>query len=212
MRKQGWNKNKCSNILLGGCAILGMLGGFSDAMAVEYTEGPAVAVDYFKGSGPDAHMGRGLASSVATDMVGAIPPECKMIMIEWQRRADIEKEQALQKSRHVDPKSRVGDKRIDPRYFVEGNVDTTATELSWSLQVRDSKTGQIVTRDSGTVKTENWTEASEGISKRIVNKFCRKGREYSSEPSRAKSVTDILPNPVKEIKNMFDSIKGIWGR
>jgi len=203
--------------------------------AVEYTEGPAVAIVPFKGSGPNAYMGKGLAEMVVTDVVQLAPPRCKLVVVEWARRAEVEAEIKLQQRPEFDPSTRVKPGHlIDPRYFVEGSVTTSQTETGWSLQLRDSKTNRIVARDVGKETEGSVMEvASQRIARRLLNSLCSTGADYSGRrtaspappppPPAPASVQGPPPVPqappppspsqdVQDAVNTMNKLRGLFGR
>ena len=216
---------------LGAVALAGILNAAGNAPAAPYTAGPAVAVRYFDGSGPNSHMGKGLADMVVTDLValtnnaGAPYKDCNMAVVEWEKRGEIQKELDLQKSPYVDPATRVEKNWIDPQYFVEGNVATDSNAIAWSLQVRDAKTGSIVATDDG--MGEDYIKASEGIARRFVEKLCRKGKDYSGRPIARPAPAAPPPaaaapqpaarpaaekSPVEDAVNALKGLKGLFGK
>lgn len=193
------------------------------ARAVEYTAGPAVAIVPFKGSGPYAYMGKGLADMVITDVVAKAPEKCKLVVVEWEKRDLVKGEIERQQGPEFDPNTRVQPGRmIDPRYFFEGAVTTTSSSISWSLQLRDSKTGKIVSKDDGTMLEggDEATRVSEAIAQRLINSLCRQGKDYSGRPvassppptpSAAKPAPAPAPPPSESSNDVLNAIKGLKG-
>ncbi|MBS1147927.1 MAG: hypothetical protein H6R08_2103 [Proteobacteria bacterium] len=204
------------------------------ALAVEYTDGPAVAVPGFKSEGPGDPMGKGLAAMIVVDLVNLTQNEdskyldCKMAVVEWDRRDEVLKEIELSQRPEFDPATRLENRLIDPRYFVEGTVTTGADNqtTSWSLQVRDARTGQIVALDKG--QTDKPLDVSGEIADRLACSLCRKGRGYSGKPLPFQNCTPALPPdaPVKDAAepspadavdkarkaiDKVKSLKGLWG-
>ena len=204
------------------------------ADAVEYTEGPSVAIVPFKGSGPNAYMGRGLADMVVTDLVQLAPPRCKLAVVEWARRAEVEAEIKLQQRPEFDPSTRVKPgQMIDPRYFVEGSVTTSQTETGWSLQLRDSKTNRVVARDAGKASNDDVLNVSGAIARRLIASLCSTGADYSGRrtaspappppPPAPASVQGPPPVPqappppsptqdVQDAVNTMNKLRGLFGR
>lgn len=193
------------------------------AHAVEWTAGPAVAIVPFKGSGPHAHMGKGLADMVITDTVALAPPDCQLVVVEWEKRALVQAEIERQQGPEFDPASRVQPGRmIDPRFFVEGSVGTNEAGITWSLQVRDSKTGRIVSKDDGSAEGDAiLTSASDGIARRLIQKLCRQGKDYSGRPLAGSPSPPAAPKPAPEkpasdpsndVMNAIKGLKGLFGK
>jgi hypothetical protein len=120
-----------------------------------------VAVRYLSATGPQSFLGRGLSNMLVTDLFGS---SC-YILVEWEQRELLRQELRLQQSKWVDPSTRVTPHFIQPRYFVEGSLATTASTASWSIRVREIATGRIVATDSG--RAANLIAASPGIGKRL---------------------------------------------
>jgi hypothetical protein len=204
------------------------------ASAVEYTDGPAVAVRRFESASPGDPMGKGLADMIVVDLVNLTQNDdskyldCRMAVVEWERRDEVLKEIERSQSPEFDPATRLENRLIDPRYFVEGTVTTSADNqsISWSLQVRDAGTGQIVAIDKG--QTDKPLEVSGEIADRLACSLCRKGRGYSGKPLPYQNCTPALPPdaPVKDAAessatdavdkarkaiDKVKSLKGLWG-
>ena len=224
-------RNRCARL----CLIMVAAGAAASVHAVEYTEGPAVAITVFKSSGPNAYVGKGLTDMVITDVVQMAPPPCKLVVVEWEKRALVEAEVKLQQRPEFDPATRVQPgKMIDARYFLEGSAVLTSTEFSWSLQLRDSKTNRIVARDVGKETEGSVMEvASQRIARRLLNSLCSTGADYSGRrtaspappppPPAPASVQGPPPVPqappppspsqdVQDAVNTMNKLRGLFGR
>ena len=130
---------------------------------------PAVAIKNFSGSGPHAFLGASLSAMLLTDMsndeIGS-----KLIFVEWERRALIERELELSNSPYFDPTTRVRPgQRIEPDVFVTGTVSTTETDASWKIDLVNAKTAAVIGHDSGKAKGEAiLDEAPLDIAKRLA--------------------------------------------
>lgn len=203
--------------------------------AVEYTDGPAVAVREFETASRDDPMGKGLADLIVVDLVNLTQNDdskyldCKMAVVEWRRRDEVLKEIELSQRPEFDPATRIENRLIDPRYFVEGKVTTAADSqtTSWSLQVRDARTGQIVAIDKG--QTDKPLDVSLEIADRLACSLCRRGRDYTGKLLPYQNCTPALPpdapvrddeespakdavNDVKKAVDKVKSLKGLWSR
>lgn len=226
-------KNRRPFAALGAVALAGVLSVPMHAAAATWSGGPAVAVRYFDGSGPNSQMGKGLADMLVTDLValtnnaGAPYKDCNMAVVEWEKRGEVQKELDLQKSPYVDPATRVEKNWIDPQYFVEGNVATDANAIAWSLQVRDARTGSIVATDDGMAAGDDVLKSSEGIARRLIQKLCRKGKDYSGRPIAGPAPAAPPPapsppppaakpaadkSPVEDAVNALKGLKGLFGK
>lgn len=140
-------------------------------------QSPPFGVQQFTASGPNAVLGRGLAEMLVTAFTGATSGDCGAQQVEVMRRGDILRELALSNSGLVDPSSRIPSGHlIDPAYYVEGHVDTTATTTSWSLQIVDAHTGNAIGGDSGTANGAEIFDAPNGIAQRLLDQIC--GGDY----------------------------------
>ena len=140
--------------------------------------GMVVAVTKFEGKGTDPYKGASLSTLLIGDLLTAGEP-CKLRLTEWTRRDEVLKEIEFGQSRYADKATapRPG-QLLQPDVFVEGSVSTTATSMSWELQVRDASSGTVLAQDSGTGKTSDIVALSEGIGKRLASKLCKKTTGY----------------------------------
>ena len=123
---------------------------------------PAIAIQNFTGSGPQAHLGRGLAAMLGTDLWGS---PCYDV-VEWARRSDLLAEIRLQQSKWVDPATRVTPRLIQPKVLVEGSVSSTASSVSWNLRIRERATGRVIGGDRGSTAGSIFT-AELALAKRL---------------------------------------------
>lgn len=217
-------------------ALASLVGILMPAHADEYTAGPAVAVRYFEYSGTDdlAIYRKGLTELIVTDLVQLTSEpnsrfgDCKLAVVEWEKRDLIQKELDFQQSRYVDPSSRVEKHWIDPHYFIEGKLTGTADTLEWTLQLRDARSGNVVAIDKGSIPASQALDVSGGIADRFACSLCRKGRDYTGKPQPFAGCTPALPadaplredeepsprdvvNDVKKAVDKVKSLKGLWG-
>lgn len=129
---------------------------------------PVLAVKEFT-TRPSGTEGRALAGMLQTDLWIAGNP-C-VVLVEWMRRADILAEIRLQQSKFVDPSTRVTPNLTQPDIFVEGSVSTTASSVSWSVRMREIRTGRIVARDSARVPWARYLDVSGEIAKRLLEQL-----------------------------------------
>jgi len=221
---------------LAATTLASLVGVVAPAHADEYSAGPAVAVRYFEYSGTDdlAIYRKGLADLIVTDLVSltggpdSVFGDCKLAVVEWEKRDELQKELDLQKTKYFDPASRVEKHWIDPHYFIEGKLTGTADTMEWSLQLRDARTGNIVAVDKGSVPAAQASDVSGGIADRFACSLCRKGRDYTGKPQSFAGCTPALPadapvkeaaepsppdvvNEVKKAVDKVKSLKGLWG-
>ena len=97
--------------------------------------GPAEAFKPFSASGPNPQLGKGLSDMICTDMVG-IEAACKLVVVEWEKRAELLAEIELSHSPEFDPATQIPRGHlIDPDVFVTGIVSTTEADTNWKIQL-----------------------------------------------------------------------------
>jgi hypothetical protein len=92
-------------------------------------------------------------------------------LVEWMRRADILAELRFQRTRFVDPSTRVTPNLIRPDVFVQGSVSTTASSISWNIQLRRVGSGRVVASDNGSVPWSQYVTISRDIAERLLDKL-----------------------------------------
>jgi hypothetical protein len=112
--------------------------------------------------------GRGLASMLQTDL-WIVGHHC-ITLVEWMRRADILAEIRFQRSKSVDPSTRVTPRLIQPDVFVEGSVSTTGSSISWNIRLRRAG-GGVVATDRGSVPMSQYLTVSRDIAERLLDKL-----------------------------------------
>ena len=141
------------------------------------TQTAPVGVRAFTGTGPNPQLGRGLAEMLSSELTNTSSGDCEAQQVEVMRRSDILRELALANSGLVAPGSRIpAGNLIDPAYYIQGTVDTTATTTSWSLEIVDASTGKAVGGDSGTANGADIFDAPAEIAQRLLDQLC--GGDY----------------------------------
>lgn len=143
----------------------------------------AIAIDRFTGTGDaDASSsGAGLGEIILVDTVGLLNSggpftECPAIVVEWTRRQDIENEIALQQSRFFDPASRVTPGQlINPSVMVSGNVDLTAGQANYVVELRTQPDGGLIKSFSGTTSEEGIFDVGPQLAHDILGSLCPQG-------------------------------------
>lgn len=122
------------------------------ARALQTIPAPVVAVRSFLVQGPDPHLGPGLADVVLGALVDAGTAACRPRVVEWERRADVQRERDLWRSRYVDRSSVPRGRPLRPQVFVEGFI-TQEPDGTGSYQVLlvDAATGRTLGGDHGSV-------------------------------------------------------------
>jgi hypothetical protein len=141
------------------------------------TPSPAVAVKSFTGTGPNSQLGRGLAQMVTTELVNSSSGDCEPTVVEWEHRAELQREIDLSNSAIADPRSRIPRGHfIEPAVFVQGTVTTTVTSTSWALQLVDATDGSVVGEETGSADGLAILDAAAGIAQRLADELC--GADY----------------------------------
>jgi hypothetical protein len=137
----------------------------------------AIGIGPFTGTGPNAQLGKGLADMLITSMTGAQSGDCTAQVVEVEHRADLLREIALSNSKLADPRSRLRtDQLIDPAVLVRGSVATTATSATWTLEIVDQATGNVIGGDSGSANGLDIFTAPDDIAQRLLDQIC--GPDY----------------------------------
>lgn len=135
--------------------------------------GPAVAVRQFGVTGPHTELGRGIPDMLVTDLVASTEP-CTLTVVEWMRRGEVIGEIELQQKSGFDPGSRATPgKLVQPDVFVDGSLTTTGSTISWTIQVTDALTGEVLATDQGNTQGDKIFEAEQEIAKRLAQELCK---------------------------------------
>jgi hypothetical protein len=141
---------------------------------------PAVAVTRFSATGPNSQAGRGLSQMLQTELVNSHSGDCEPTVVEWEHRGDLQDEIDLANSTIADPSSRIPRGHfIDPAVFVRGSVATTSSSTSWSIQLVDAHTGNVLGEDTGTAAGAAIFDAPADIAQRLADQLC--GGDYKVE-------------------------------
>ncbi|MBN8534503.1 MAG: hypothetical protein J0L51_10485 [Rhizobiales bacterium] len=137
-----------------------------------------IGFDHFTATGPNDVLGRGISDLMVTDLVPMLQSpdnkDCNLHVVELKRRAEILKELELQKSPHFDQSKRVVPNFIETTYRVTGHAETTGSGISWTVNVTDTKTGEIVSSHKGS-SSNNPDELIEKLKQALqefVEKLC----------------------------------------
>jgi hypothetical protein len=131
---------------------------------------PAIAVERFTGNGPNAQLGPGLTSMLITSRVGIEEP-FKPVLVEWEHRAEMQREIDLSNSPYADPSTRLTKQWIEPDFFVCGGVATTDSTTTWSISLVDATTGDSVWSEIRTARDTAILDAPDGIAERLVSQL-----------------------------------------
>jgi hypothetical protein len=121
-------------------------------------------------------MNRGLPDLLGTDL-GSTP--CRTAQVATGRlRQLVEDELEFQKSKYVDPSTRVTRNFIEPDIAVRGRLQTRGANLGYTLMLVDSRTGKVLETVSGTLPESTLLQAEEQLAKRVAKRLCAYGEVY----------------------------------
>lgn len=137
------------------------------------TPTPVLVIDQFAGSGSEPTYGRALSHMLITEFTEA-DPDCPIDQREGVRDELVTREIAFQNSGFIDPSSRITPRPLAPTLRLRGSVVGTGDSITWSLQLVDVATGQVVGGDQGTARGSDGVlrEAPEQIRDRLRNQIC----------------------------------------
>jgi hypothetical protein len=122
--------------------------------------GEAIAIEPFTVSGGDAALagiGKGMGVMQGTELL--TKPLCAYTIVEWSRRAEIEKEIALSQTEFVDPATKIEEGHlIDPEIIVKGRVEDrpgTPGRVAMIAWLVDAKTGARLSGDVSSVTLDD---------------------------------------------------------
>jgi hypothetical protein len=151
-----------------------IVSGVPPARALQGGPAPVVAVKRFLTGGADPSIGAALADLVQGDLVDAGSGACRPRVVEWERRADVQRERDFWRSGYVDRSSVPRGAPLRPRVFVEGvatrNPDGSGT---YEVQLVDAATGRTLGGDHGSVGAGgDWSALSGPIAGRLSEQLC----------------------------------------
>jgi hypothetical protein len=192
---------------------------------------PVVGVNAFAGSGPNGHLGKGLAEMLISDLfTNKTFQKCNGTLVEMMKRPEILEEIRLCHERPEFDKASCARQGmlLDPTALVDGTVTTTEDSITWSLQMRDPATGKVIGGSKGSASGDEVSQASAKIADQLARQACRDGMDYSSPPvatpsAGPKSSTSAPPPPppgkpaearkvLDEAVNAVRGLKGLFGR
>ncbi|MCD6726999.1 MAG: hypothetical protein LT070_07135 [Solirubrobacteraceae bacterium] len=136
----------------------------------------AFAIEEFRGAtGELAVMNRGLSALLQTDLVST---PCRSV--EVANSADrklVERELTFQKSRYVDPSTRVTRNFVLADIVVQGRLRTAGTSLRYALTLVDARTRARLETVSGTLG-ENLFADEERLATRLAKRLCAYDEVY----------------------------------
>lgn len=131
------------------------------------------------GTGDWSFMGRGLTDLLMTDLLGETP--CPTAIIANSRdRKFLEAELEFQKSKWVDPTTRVKRNFILADLVVTGGLTTAPDGQSSAVQmtITDARTGKVVDTIDATLRTEGVFDQAEQLAKTLGERICQRPAAY----------------------------------
>lgn len=152
--------------------------GFKDVAIDRFTADPVDEPDFGK-------VVQGLSDLLIVDLVNLINPgpdakngpykSCKMRVIEWTRRGELESELAFQQTPYVDPATRgsPGD-LIDPNMLVTSHVSSQGGVVKWTMNVTSRLPGSSKITLSGQVpRSELLSGLTRSMADELAKKLCK---------------------------------------
>jgi len=122
--------------------------------------GEAIAIEPFLVVGGDASLagiGKGMGVMQGTELL--TKPLCAYTIVEWSRRAEIEREIALSQTEYIDPATKIEEGHlIDPEIIVKGRVEDrpgTPGRVAMIAWLVDAKTGARLSGDVSSVMLDD---------------------------------------------------------
>jgi hypothetical protein len=141
---------------------------------------PSVSVEEFTGRTADPFIPKSLPELLENEM-GRPLNACGGHIIEWRRRADIEREVDLARKGLIDPATAPREGRnMRPDVFVRGTVNGDSS-YTWKIQLVAAVGGEILGEDSGTVPAQDLFEAVPQVATRLVRKLCEQRVGYAMD-------------------------------
>jgi hypothetical protein len=137
----------------------------------------AFSVENFTGATGDLSvMNRGLPALLQTDLVTT---PCRSTEVANSTdRESIEQEIDFQKSKYVDPATRVTRNFIEPDIVVRGRLQTSGGKLGYSLSLVDRRTGKVLETLTGTLAKSDLFDAEARLAKKLAKRLCAYGEVF----------------------------------
>jgi hypothetical protein len=136
----------------------------------------AFSVERFTGATGDLGvMNRGLADLLQTDLSST---PCRTALVATASdRAVIEGELGFQRSRYVDPSTRVVRNFVTPDIVVRGRLQTRGTDLVYTLVLVDRRTGRTLETLSSALRSDYFAAAQQ-LAARLARRLCTYGEVF----------------------------------
>ena len=136
----------------------------------------AFSVERFTGATGDLSvMNRGLGDMLQTDL--SRTPCRTALVANASDRAVIEAELGFQRSRYVDPSTRVVRNFVTPDIVVRGRLQTRGTDLGYELVLVDRHTGRTLETVSGALRGDIFAAAQQ-LAARLARRICTYGEVF----------------------------------
>ncbi len=136
----------------------------------------AFSVERFTGATGDLGvMNRGLTDMLQTDL--SRTPCRTALVANSSDRAVIEAELGFQRSRYVDPSTRVVRNFVTPDIVVRGRLQTRGADLVYTLVLVDRRTGRTLETVSGALRGDIFA-AAQGLASRLARRICTYGEVF----------------------------------
>jgi hypothetical protein len=137
----------------------------------------AFTVETFAGATSDLGvMNSGLTELLQTDLTRT--PCRSADVANSVDRVMIEQELDFQKSRYVDPSTRVTRNFIEPDIVVRGRLRTRGENLGYALTLVDRRTGTVLETLTGTLAGTELFAAEQRLAARLAKRLCAYGEVY----------------------------------
>jgi hypothetical protein len=114
-----------------------------------------------------------------TDLIETYGKACRGRITEWAKRAEALKEIELSNSRYGDPATAIRrGQLLQPGFFIESTIGGTAERFTYSLQVKDATTGEVVAEESETVPANQAFDTIDRLADRLPEKLCKNRAGY----------------------------------
>ncbi len=146
----------------------------------------------------------GIAQMIITDLVAAT--ECDLTVVELERRADLEREIALQQSEYFDPSTRIEPGHfIDPELLVRGRLEErpgTPRRVALVAWLEDPKTGAKVSGDVSVVElSDEFFSAEQRLVKLLLRELICPRTDRVAPTTAAEPLGP--PAPPKPVANTY---------
>jgi hypothetical protein len=136
----------------------------------------AFSVERFTGATGDfSVLNRGLSDMLQSDL--SRTPCRTALVANSSDRAIIEAELGFQRSRYVDPSTRVVRNFVDPDIVVRGRLQTRGADLVYTLVLVDRRTGRTLETVSGALRGDIFA-AEQQLAARLARRICAYGEVF----------------------------------